>query len=232
GVLRPGVSYEDVVSGLAWGGLYFGVAALAGALGTPYRRFQRRTESAYASIATITAATSYAELARILFAYAERALNLPQGTPAALLFDEGGIGTLSAIEANAIDPEQRARFRLSGETIETLRGLGGMDGAFIAGTAIPAAASAPIALRSGRPFVLPLHDARRLVGFAVFASPRRRRLTVERRAELARVADQVGTTAVRIRGGQAIEAQRLALAGLLEAHSADRSELQVATWLA
>ncbi|HEY8861175.1 MAG TPA: HD domain-containing phosphohydrolase, partial [Candidatus Limnocylindria bacterium] len=48
----------------------------------------------------------------------------------------------------------------------------------------------------------------------------------------ARVGDQVGTTAVRIRGGQAIEAQRSALAGLLEAHSAERSEMQVATWLA
>jgi HD-GYP domain-containing protein (c-di-GMP phosphodiesterase class II) len=232
GVLRPTVSYVDVISGLAWGGLYFGAAALAGALGTQFRSFQRRTESAYASIATITAATSYAELARILFAYAERALDLPQDTPAALLFDEGGIGTLNAIEANAIDPEQRARFRLSGETVETLRGLGGADGAFIAGAAIPAAAGAPIALRSGRPYLLPLRDARRLVGFAVFASARRRRITAERQAELARVADQVGTTAVRIRGGRAIEAQRIALAGLLEAHSAERSEMQVATWLA
>ena len=232
GVLRPGVSYEDIVNGLAWGGLYFSVAAFAGALGTQYRNFQRRTESAYASIATITAATSYSELARILFAYAERALDLPQDTPAALLFDEGGIGTLNAIEANAIDPEQRARFRLSGETVETLRGLGGDEGAFIAGTALPAAAGAPIALRNGRPYVLPLRDARRLVGFAVFASSRRRRLTAERRTELARVGDQVGTTAVRIRGGQAIEAQRSALAGLLEAHSAERSEMQVATWLA
>jgi HD-GYP domain-containing protein (c-di-GMP phosphodiesterase class II) len=232
GVLRPGVSYEDVVSGLAWGALYFAAAALAGTLGTSYRRFQRRTESAYASIATITAATSYSELARILFAYAERALDLPQDTPAALLFDEGGIGTLTAIEANAIDPEQRARFRVSGEVVETLRGLGGADGAFIAGAAIPAAASAPVELRTGRPFVLPLRDARRLVGFALFASTHRRRLTAERHAELARVADQVGTTAVRIRGGRAIEAQRLALAGLLEAHSAERSEMQVATWLA
>jgi len=151
---------------------------------------------------------------------------------AALLFDEGGIGTLNAIEANAIDPEQRARFRLSGETVEALRGLGGGEGAFIAGTALPAAAGAPIALRTGRPYVLPLRDARRLVGFAVFASSRRRRLTAERRTELARVGDQVGTTAVRIRGGQAIEAQRSALAGLLEAHSAERSEMQVATWLA
>ena len=232
GVLRPGVSYEDIVNGLAWGGLYFSAAAFAGALGTQYRNFQRRTESAYASIATITAATSYSELARILFAYAERALDLPQDTPAALLFDEGGIGSLNAIEANAIDPEQRARFRLSGETVETLRGLGGDEGAFIAGTALPAAAGAPIALRSGRPYVLPLRDARRLVGFAMFASSRRRRLTAERRTELARVGDQVGTTAVRIRGGQAIEAQRSALAGLLEAHSAERSEMQVATWLA
>jgi HD-GYP domain-containing protein (c-di-GMP phosphodiesterase class II) len=232
GVLRPGVSFEDIVNGLAWGGLYFSVAAFAGALGSQYRNFQRRTESAYASIATITAATSYSELARILFAYAERALDLPQDTPAALLFDEGGIGTLNAIEANAIDPEQRARFRLSDETVETLRGLGGDEGAFIAGTALPAAAGAPVALRSGRPYVLPLRDARRLVGFAVFASSRRRRLTAERRTELARVGDQVGTTAVRIRGGRAIEAQRSALAGLLEAHSAERSEMQVATWLA
>lgn len=232
GVLRPGASLEDVVGGLAWGGLYFGAASLAGALGTQYRRFQRRTESAYASIATITAATSYSELARILFAYAERALDLPPDAPAALLFDDGGIGTLNAIEANAIDPEQRARFRVSGEAIETLRGLGGADGAFVAGAAIPVPAGAPEELRSGQPFVLPLRDARRLVGFAVFASTHRRRLTTERRAELARVADQVGTTAVRIRGGRAIEAQRQVLAGVLEAHSAERAEMQVATWLA
>ncbi|HEV2250789.1 MAG TPA: hypothetical protein VGT60_09805, partial [Candidatus Limnocylindria bacterium] len=81
GVLRPGFAWEDVVGGLAWGGLYVGVASFAGALGAQYRRFQRRTESAYASIATITAATSYPELARMLFAYAERALDLPQDAP-------------------------------------------------------------------------------------------------------------------------------------------------------
>jgi len=232
GVLRPGVSVQDVIGGLAWGGLYFGAASLAGSLGEQYRRFQRRTESAYASIATITAATSYSELARILFAYAERALDLPQDAPAALLFDDRGIGTLNAIEVNAIDPEQRARFRVSGDAIETLRALGGIDGGFIAGSAIPDLASAPEELRGGQPFILPLRDARRLVGFAVFASTRRRRLTTERRAELARVADQVATTAVRIRGGRAIETQRLALAGVLEAHSAERAEMQIATWLA
>ncbi len=46
------------------------------------------------------------------------------------------------------------------------------------------------------------------------------------------MAEQVATTAVRIRGGHAIEAQRLVLAGVLEAHSAERAEMQVATWLA
>jgi HD-GYP domain-containing protein (c-di-GMP phosphodiesterase class II) len=232
GVLRPGASPEDVIGGLAWGALYFGAASFAGSLGAQYRRFQRRTESAYASIATITAATSYSELARMLFAYAERALDLPRDVPAALLFDDRGIGALSAIDANAIDPEQRARFQVSGEAIETLRGLGGKDGAFVLGTAIPVAANAPDALRTGRPFVLPLRDARRLVGFAIFASTRRRRLPAELRADLERVAEQVATTAVRIRGGRAIEAQRLALAGVLEAHSAERAEMQVATWLA
>jgi HD-GYP domain-containing protein (c-di-GMP phosphodiesterase class II) len=232
GVLRPGSSLADVVGGVAWGGLYFGAASLAGSLGAQYRRFQRRTESAYASIATITAATSYSELARILFAYAERALDLPQDAPAALLFDDRGIGILNAIEANAIDPEQRARFRVAGEAIETLRGLGGSAGEFVAGTAVPISTGAPPELRSGRPFVLPLRDARRLVGFAVFGSTHRRRLTTELRAELARVADQVATTAVRIRGGRAIDAQRLALAGVLDARSPERAEMQVATWLA
>src|SRR5438132_5056390 len=189
-VRRPGSGLADVAAGLAWGALYVGAASLAGTLGASYRRFQRRTESAYASIATITAATSYSELARILFAYAERALDLPQDTAAALLFDDRGIGTLNAIEANAIDPEQRARFRVSGEAVETLRGLGGADGAFIAGGALPAATGAPEALTVGHPFLLPLRDARRLVGVALFASSRRRRVTAERRAELARVADQ------------------------------------------
>jgi HD-GYP domain-containing protein (c-di-GMP phosphodiesterase class II) len=232
GVLRPGQELQDVIGGLAWGGLYVGAASLAGSLGARYRRFQRRTESAYASIATITAATSYSELARMLFAYAERALDLPPDAPAALLFDDRGIGTLNAIEANAIEPEHRARFRVSGEVIETLRALSGVSGAFIAGAAMPVAGGAPDALRDGHPFVLPLRDARRLVGFAVFGSTRRRRLTAERRAELARVADQVATTLVRIRGGRSIEAQRLTLAGVLEAHSAERAEMQVATWLA
>jgi len=231
-VLRPGSGLADVAAGLAWGALYVVAASLAGTLGASYRRFQRRTESAYASIATITAATSYSELARILFAYAERALDLPPDAPAALLFDDRGIGTLNAIEASGIDPEQRARFRVSGEAVETLRGLGGAGGTFITGGALPAATGAPGALRDGHPFLLPLHDARRLVGFAVFASVKRRRLTSEHRAELARVADQVATTAVRIRGGRAIEAQRVALAGVLEAHSAERAEMQVATWLA
>jgi len=232
GVLRPGASFDDVVGGLAWGMLYFAAALLSGSVGAQYRRFQRRTESAYASIATITAATSYPELARMLFAYAERALDLPQDATAVLLFDDRGIGTFNAIDANGIDPEQRARFRVSGGAIETLRGLGGAEGAFIAGTALPAEAGAPEALRGGQPFLLPLRDARRLVGFAVFASARRRRLTAERRLELARVGGQVATTAVRIRGGRAIEAQRQALAGVLEADSAERAEMQVATWLA
>ena len=233
GVLRPGTALEEIVGGLAWGALYFAVSMLAGALGARFRRFQRRTESAYASIATITAAISYSELARILFAYAERALDLPQESPAALLFDDRGIGTFSAIEANAIDPERRARFRIAGPQIETLRGLAGADGAFVAGSAAFATdGSAPDELRSGHPFVLPLRDARRLVGFAVFAAQGRRPLTAERRAEFARVAEQVATTAVRLRGGQAIDAQREALAGVLEAHSIDRAEMQVATWLA
>jgi HD-GYP domain-containing protein (c-di-GMP phosphodiesterase class II) len=232
GVLRPGSSLEDVIGGLAWGGLYFGAASLAGSLGAQYRRFQRRTESAYAAIATITAATSYSELARILFAYAERALDLPPDTPAALLFDDRGIGTLNAIEASGLDPDQRVRFRVAGEAIETLRELGGADGAFVAGRAIPASAGVPADLQSGRPFVLPLRDARRLVGFAVFGSARARRLTTEHRAELARVADQVGTTAVRIRGGQAIDAQRRAFPGVLDAQGADGMEPQVAAWLA
>jgi HD-GYP domain-containing protein (c-di-GMP phosphodiesterase class II) len=149
-----------------------------------------------------------------------------------LLFDDRGIGTLNAIEATAVDPEGRARFRVSGEAIETLRALGGTHGAFVAGPAIPVASGAPQELRSGRPFILPLRDARRLVGFAIFGSTERRRLTTERRAELARVADQVATTAVRIRGGRAIEAQRQALAGVLDARSPERAEMQIATWLA
>jgi HD-GYP domain-containing protein (c-di-GMP phosphodiesterase class II) len=232
GVLRPGTAVTNIVGGLAWGGLYFSAALLAGSFGAQYRGFQRRTEAAYASIATITAATSYSELARNLFAYAERALDLPQDAPAALLLDDRGIGTLSAVEVNAIDPEQRARFRASGEAVETLRRIAGDEGAFVNGAAIPASTSVPEELRSGAPFVLPLRDARRLVGFAIFASTRRRRLTSERRADLARVADQVATTAVRIRGGRALEAQRLALAGVLEAHGFERAEMQVATWLA
>ncbi|MDP9245948.1 MAG: HD domain-containing protein [Chloroflexota bacterium] len=231
GVLRPGAGLEEVIGGLAWGVLYLAAAALAGGLGAQYRGFQRRTESAYASIATITAATSHSELARILFAYSERALDLPEDTPAVLLFDDRGIGTFTAIEATAIDPEQRARFRMSGGEIDPLRVSAG-TGAFIPSAAIPASANPPEALRTGHPFLLPLRDARRLVGFAVFASTRRRRLTSERREDLARVADQVATTAVRIRGGRAIEEQRQVLASVLEAHSAERAEMQIATWLA
>ena len=232
GVLGRAADVANAISGLGWGGFYFSVALLAGSFGAQYRAFQRRTEAAYASIATITAATSYSELARILFAYAERALDLPQDTPAVLLLDDLGIGTLNAVEANAIDPEQRARFRASGEAIEAMRVLAGPEGAFVGGATIPASTTVPQELRTGTPFLLPLRDARRLVGFAIFASARRQRLTVERRTELARVADQVATTAVRIRGGRAIEAQRLALAGVLEAQSSERAEMQVATWLA
>ncbi|MEA2660932.1 MAG: hypothetical protein QOH08_504 [Chloroflexota bacterium] len=232
GVLGRAADLANVITGLGWGALYFSGALLAGSFGAQYRRFQRRTEAAYASIATITAATSYSELARILFAYAERALDLPQDAPAVLLFDDRGIGTLSAVEANAIDPEQRARFRASDEDAETLRALAGAEGAFVNAAAIPALSGPPQQLRTGTPFLLPLRDARRLVGFAVFASSRKHRLTFERRSELSRVADQVATTAVRIRGSLAIEAQRLALAGILEAQSSERAEMQVATWLA
>lgn len=230
-ILRPGAGVLDVAAGLAWGALYFAGAALAGAIGAQFRRFQRRTESAYASVATITAATSHTELARILFAYGERALDLPADSAAVLVFDDRGIGVLNAIEAEGLDPEQRARFRIAGDAIERLRGLGGTAGAFVSGDALPGS-SIPEPFRTGYPFLLPLRDARRLVGFAIFASAKRRRLTSERSAELARVAEQVATTAVRIRGGHAIEAQRAALAGVLQAHSAERAEMQVATWLA
>lgn len=232
-VLRPSAFLlGDLIGAASWGALYVATALLAGSFGASFRRFQRRTESAYASIATVTAASSYSELARLLFAYAERALDLPRDAPAALLFDDRGIGTLTAIETDGIDPEERARFRVVSETVDALRQLAGADGAFIAGSAIPAAVSVPAELRAGQPFLLPLRDARRLVGFALFASARKRRLTVEHRAELTRVADQVATTAVRIRGGRGIAAQRDALAGVLEAHSAERAEMQVATWLA
>lgn len=231
-VLRPGAGAADVAGGVAWGALYFAGAALAGAIGSQFRRFQRRTESAYASVATITAASSHSELARILFAYAERALDLPADPAAALLFDDRGIGSFNAIESEGIDPEQRARFRVVGEVVETLRGLGGPTGAFVSGGSLPAAISVPQVLRQGYPYLLPLRDARRLVGFAIFASAKRRRLTAERRAELGRVAEKVAATAVRIRGGHAIEAQRQVLASVLEAHTAERAGMQVATWLA
>ena len=231
-LLRPGADPIDVAGGLAWGALYFAAAAFAGSIGAQFRRFQRRTESAYASVATVTAATTHTELARILFAYVERALDLPDDSASVLLFDDRGIGVLNAIEAEGVDPEQRARFRVPSEAVETLRGLAGATGGFVQASALPATASVPEVLRAGYPFLLPLRDARRLVGFAIFASAQRRRLTAERRAELGRVADQVATTAVRIRGGHAIEAQRQVLAGVLQAHSAERAEMQVATWLA
>lgn len=233
GLLGLPTPLAALAAGAGWGVLYISAAALASAVGRAYRRAQRQTESAYASVATLNAATSYGELARILFAYAERALDLPLDAPAALLFDDRGIGTLAAVEARGIDPERRARFRIGRAATERLRAVGGDDGEFVdPGEAFGRDEAIPDELRAGRPFLLPLRDARRLVGLAVFAAERARRRTAERRAELARVAEQVATTAVRIRGGRAVEAQRVALAGVLEAHSAERAEMQVATWLA
>ncbi|HVR88221.1 MAG TPA: hypothetical protein VHG53_01585 [Candidatus Limnocylindria bacterium] len=72
------------------------------------------------------------------------------------------------------------------------------------GVAFGRGGSAPDELRSGGPFVLPLRDARRLVGFAIFALPKARRVTAERRVERGRVAGQVATTTVWIRGGKAL----------------------------
>ena len=232
-ILRPGSAAPDVIGALGWAALYLSSAALAGALGQSYRRAQRQTESAYASVATVTAATSYPELGRILVAYAERALDLPQDAAAVLLFDDRGIGVFNAVDARGVDPERRARFRLSGADLERIRSLAGPDGAFVsAGAAFGAAGAAPDELRNGWPFILPLRDARRLVGFAVFASQRARRITAERRAELGRVAGQVATTAVWIRGGKALEGRRAALASVLELKDSDRAEMQVAMWLA
>ncbi|HVR88222.1 MAG TPA: hypothetical protein VHG53_01590 [Candidatus Limnocylindria bacterium] len=95
-ILQPGSAAPDVIGALGWAALYVSSAALAGALGQSYRRAQRQTESAYASVATVTAATSYAELERILVPYAERALDLPHDAAAVLLFDDRGIGVFNA----------------------------------------------------------------------------------------------------------------------------------------
>ena len=232
-LLGSGASVDLLLAG-GWAALYVSLGALGGAIGASFRRAQRSTESSYASIATLSAAASYGELAQILFAYLERALDLPLDAPLALLFDERGVGSYSAIEARAIDPETRARFRVAGPSVELLQTLAGTQGVWIDPKRAFSADVLPLpgAFRSGVVFVAPLRDARRLVGFAFARRDRIRRLSPEGQAALRRLADQVATTAIRIRGAHAVELQRQAMAGFLDARGAGRSETEIAAWLA
>ncbi|MGH2499738.1 MAG: hypothetical protein ACRDF0_06585, partial [Candidatus Limnocylindria bacterium] len=146
---EPGL--PDVIGALGWGALYVSVALVAGAFFAAFRRAQRHTETAYASIATLSAASSHGELARILFAYLESTLDLPGDAPAALLVTERAGDTLAAVEARGIDPAARARFRLSAKDLSRLGALAG-SGVWVEPRLLPGAAL-PDALRGGVLFV-------------------------------------------------------------------------------
>ncbi|HUG55580.1 MAG TPA: HD domain-containing phosphohydrolase [Candidatus Limnocylindrales bacterium] len=230
--LLTGPGTLDLVTAGAWGALYFAVAALAGAATSALRRSQRRAEQVYASIASLSAAASYPELAQMLFAYAERLLDLPSDAPAALLFDERGIGVHGALSVRGLDPEERARFRVAGADAARLVSLAG-EGAWLApAAAFPAGASQiPEPLAGGSLFVLPLRDARRLVGFLVARRERPRRLDPGSRAALGRLSEQAGGSAVRIRGRHAVEAQHHVIAAALGGRDLGAAEREIASWL-
>lgn len=223
----------DPLVPIGWAVLYLGSGALGGVVGTAFRRAQRSTEASYSSIATLSAASSYGELSRILFSYLERTLDLPRDAPLALLFDERASGTYAAIEAQGLDPEARARFRVGGPTVDLLRTLSGAQGVWIDPKRAFSAEQLPLpeAFRSGVLFVAPLRDARRLVGFAFASRDRIRRFSPEAQTALLRLTDQVASTTVRIRGARVVELERQAMAGFLDARGAGGSDSEIASWL-
>ena len=228
-ILRNGAQILDLITALGWGALYGSLGAVASTVATTLRRAQRQAASAYASIATVSTATTYAELAEIVFAYAERVLDLPADAPAAFLFDTGD-GMLAAIESEGLDPEARARFRLDPVGAARLSAL--LPQAGWIGRAALDAAIAPEAFRGGAVFVAPLRDDARIVGFVFAGRDRRRGLSPETDAALGRLTTQAAIAAIRIRGTQAAETQREAMAVLLDGRGASDTASEIAAWLA
>lgn len=229
GLLRNGAQVVDLVTALGWGALYLSLGSLAAAAAAALRRAQRQAASAYASVATVSTATTYAELAEIVFAYAERVLDLPTDAPAAFVFDAGD-GMLAAIQSAGIDPEARARFRLDPAAATRLAAAVPQAG-WVDPRALDAAV-VPEALRRAAVFVAPLRDDARIVGFVLVGRERRRRISPETGAALERLTAQAAVAAIRIRGTRAVETQRQAMAVLLDGRGAGDSAGEIAAWLA
>jgi len=229
GILRNGTQVVDLIAALGWGALYVSLGAIASAVAATLRRAQRHAASAYTSVATVSTATTYAELAEIVFAYAERVLDLPVDAPAAFLFDTGD-GMLAAIESEGLDPEARARFRLDASGAARLSSVAPKAG-WIDPGALDAAV-VPVVFRGGAVFLAPLRDDARTVGFVLVGRGRRRRLSPETDAALGRLTAQAAVAAIRIRGTRAVETQRQAMAVLLDGRGAGDSDNEIAAWLA
>ena len=229
GILRNGTEIVDLITAIGWGALYVSLGAIAAAVAATLRRAQRQAASAYVSVATVSMATTYAELAEIVFAYTERVLDLPTDAPAAFLLD-GGDGMLAALASAGLDPEARARFRLDASGAAHLAALVPRAGWVDRGALDPAVV--PAAFRGGAAFIAPLRDDARTVGFVFVGRHRRRRLSPDTAAALARLTAQTAIAAIRIRGMRAVEQQREAMALLLDGRDAGGSDGDIAAWLA
>lgn len=229
GILRNGAQVLDLITALGWGALYLSLGSLAAVVAGALRRAQRHAASAYASVATVSTATTYAELAEIVFAYAERVLDLPADAPAAFVFDAGD-GMLAAIASENLDPEARARFRLDPDGAARLAALAPTAG--WVGRAGLDAGVVPEAFREGALFLAPLRDDARVVGFLLVGRDRRRGISAETALALGRLTAQAAIAAIRIRGTEAVATQRQAMAVLLDGRGSGDSDTEIASWLA
>ena len=219
-VLSGGASGTNAFAAGGWGLLYFIAAFGYGEIVRQFRRAQRTSERAQDHASALAFCTSAEEVGELLFDYADLLLRTAT-TPATLLHDERGSGAHVAVAARGIDPEVRARLRLSEEEGADILALAEDGGMWADPQRLCERLAAPDAMGDAKAvYVVPVRDRRRVLGALLVAAPQQRTLSDEAQRGFARVASHAAASLLRLRAARLVEEQRAAMAFLLDVRRA------------
>ena len=229
-VLSGGASGTNAFAAGGWGLLYFIAAFGYGEIVRQFRRAQRTSERAQDHASALAFCTSAEEVGELLFDYADLLLRTAT-TPATLLHDERGSGAHVAVAARGIDPEIRARLRLSEEEGADILALAEDGGMWADPQRLCERLAAPDAMGDAKAvYVVPVRDRRRVLGALLVAAPQQRTLSDEAQRGFARVASHAAASLLRLRAARLVEEQRAAMAFLLDVRRAGDDVGAIAAW--
>ncbi len=231
-LLALDASIRGLVTASGWGALYFATAFAYAEVVRHFRRAQRATESALAEAASLAYATTPEQVAATFFSFLDALLD-SRGGPAALLYDERGVGVYTAVGTRGFDPETSARLRVAEREGGSALAVAREGGVWSDSQSVADPLALAGALRdSRRIFIVPLRDALRTVGVVLVGAARERALTDEARRGVARVAAQAASALYRLRVNRLVEQQRAAMLFLLDVRRAGNDAAAIATWAA